>query len=282
MTYERMLYLPDVLMDRGLKVKTYDGWEKRGLSGGFFIPRSVILHHDASAMGPSPSVPRYMINNFQKAGAQTWVDTAGTWHIIASGRAPHAGKVLPGKPSNSTSLGVETDHTANEAWHPALLESTREGIAAILEYWKRGVTSLEFHKTVCSPEGRKIDPWGLELDPERIEVGRRMKKPGITIPNKEEDDMTPEQSAQLDRLEKRQLDLMKGLENIDKKAQARHVEANQKEWDRFGVIIPALQKSNQALNLAVTHISDDGARQQLIGLINEIQASLDGVLKAQS
>jgi hypothetical protein len=32
-------------------------------------------------------------------------------------------------------------------------------------------TDLHFHKTICFPEGRKQDPWGLDLGTERAAVG---------------------------------------------------------------------------------------------------------------
>jgi hypothetical protein len=171
MAYRRMLWLPDVLRDAGLDVVTHDGWERRGLSTSSpFEPEYVVWHHDASAAGDSPGVPDYMIRNFDTGAAQTWVNRYGVWHVIASGRAPHAGRVLPGKPDNYTSLGVETDHTVNEPWPPELLLSLRVGTKAILDRMGHGTDHLEFHKTICSPPGRKIDPAGLDLATERRNV----------------------------------------------------------------------------------------------------------------
>lgn len=173
MAYERITWVPDVLRRAGLTVVEHDGWKRRGLSESRpFTPRAVVIHHDASAKGDSPGVPDYMIRNFSTSAAQLWVSRAGAWHIIASGRAPHAGTVLPGMPDNETSIGVETDHTTGEDWPDALLWSLRLGTASILAVLGGGAEALHFHKTICSPPGRKVDPAGLDLADERRRVAR--------------------------------------------------------------------------------------------------------------
>lgn len=202
MAYSRITWLPGVLRAAGLTVVEHDGWRERGLDPSQrFEPRAVVWHHDASAPGDSPGVPGYMIGNFSSAGAQLWVDRAGRWHIIASGRAAHAGTVLPGMPDNYSSIGIETDHTTGEPWTFALLDSLRKGTAAILVHLDVSAGSgLHFHKSICSPPGRKVDPAGLELADERERVNaliasstrgpvvslaaaqRQARKPGWTIP----------------------------------------------------------------------------------------------------
>jgi hypothetical protein len=171
--YERITWVPDVLRRAGLQVVEVDGWRARGLSETrTFDPRFLVWHHDASSPGDSPGVPAFMVRNYETAGAQLWVDRAGRWHIIASGRAAHAGTVLPGMPTNETSIGVETDHTTGEAWPDVQLVSLRVGTAAILSVLGVGAIGLHFHKTICSPPGRKVDPAGLNLDDERRAVAR--------------------------------------------------------------------------------------------------------------
>jgi len=73
-------------------------------------------------------------------------------------------------PNNSTSFGIETDHTVGEAWPTAQLASLRKGTAAILRRQKLSESALHFHKTICDPIGRKVDPAGLELLEERRRV----------------------------------------------------------------------------------------------------------------
>ena len=96
-------WVPDVLRAAGLTVVTYPGWETRS-HGEIRTPMSVVWHHDASGVGDSPGVPAAMSRRWDSGdgiAAQSWVDRAGAWHIIASGVAWHAGRVLPGKPSNA-------------------------------------------------------------------------------------------------------------------------------------------------------------------------------------
>lgn len=166
------------------------GWRRRGLSTSLpFDPKNVVWHHDGSAKGASPGVVAFMLSRFATAAAQAWVcmgcDGAhpiGTWHVLASGRAPHTGPTLPGMPTNYDSLGVETDHTTGESWHPDQLRSLRVGTAAILEKMRRRPSrALHFHKTICSPPGRKTDPDGLDLSMERVRVGALMGRATVSL-----------------------------------------------------------------------------------------------------
>lgn len=190
MTIIRAPWLADVLRAEGLEVVEHPGWKTRGRD--FADLAAIVWHHDASAIGDSPGVPAYMLREIAagRAGAQLWVDRAGTWHVLAAGLVFHAGRVRKGKPSNSYALGVETDHTTGEDWPLPQLYSLRRGTAGILRRlgWPPS-TGLEFHRTICSPIGRKSDPAGLDLDDERVLVAGLMQtKPALTI-TPEEDDM---------------------------------------------------------------------------------------------
>jgi hypothetical protein len=186
----RATWLADVLRAEGLTVHEWAGWKTRG-HGGFDDLGFVVWHHDGSPSGDSPGVPKYMLDNWDTAAAQLWVARDGTWHVLASGIAYHAGKTRPGKPHNSNSLGVETDHRPDEAWPPALLDSLRRGTAAILrKLGTKPAPGLEFHKTICAPVGRKTDPDGLDLPAERLKVGALMSPAAArTATPTPEDDM---------------------------------------------------------------------------------------------
>ena len=199
---DRAPWLADVLRAAGCPVVECRGWRTRGRD--FADLRAVVWHHDASPRGDSPGVPAYMLRQMAagKPAAQLWVDRKGTWHILAAGVAGHAGKVRPGMPGNSHSLGVETDHTTGEAWPAAQVSSLRRGTAAILRHLGQGATGLHMHKTICSPPGRKTDPDGLDLTLERVKVAEllRVKSHASVPPTPIEDEMTPADWTRLNAL----------------------------------------------------------------------------------
>lgn len=177
MAYERITWLPDVLKTAGVAYELVPGWKDRGL-GDYrrWEPAAVVWHHDASPKGDSPGVVKFILDHFQTNGASVWIDRAGVWHIIASGRTAHTGNVRPGMPDNETAIGIETDHTTGEDWPPALLDSLRLGTAAIFNARGWPADALHFHKSICDPPGRKVDPDGLELADERRTVARLMAR----------------------------------------------------------------------------------------------------------
>ena len=175
-------WVPQALRAAGITVKETSGWT--GRSHGAYPDRvKIVWHHDASPPGDSPGALDWMLSSWPNSSANIWVDRYGTWTMVGTGVSWHAGRVLSGMPDNFSSLGIETDHTTNEAWPAAQIDSLRKGTAALLK--KQGVGSdwLHFHKTICSPVGRKSDPSGLELGPERARVGSLMSGGG-TAPSK--------------------------------------------------------------------------------------------------
>lgn len=164
-------WLPATLRNAGLKVVETPGWA--GRSHGQ-LPQlvKVVWHHDASPPGDSPGALNWMIANWNNSSAQVWVDNYGTWHLVGAGIAWHAGTVQPGMPGNKDSIGIETDQTTGEAWPAAQLDALRRGTAAILARQAVPTSWLHFHKTICAPAGRKVDPAGLTLADERAAVAR--------------------------------------------------------------------------------------------------------------
>jgi hypothetical protein len=159
-----------MLRAAGCVVVEYPGWRTRTQTDGPYLPRAVMLHHDASPVGPSDSVPAYLAD-LSHPGAQCWVDTAGRWWLIAAGRMWHAGAgtgwgVIPAGGGNTYSVGVETDHTVGEAWPASQLWSLRRGTRALLA--ALGATPLDAlcgHKEYAPT--RKVDPDGLDLNRDR-------------------------------------------------------------------------------------------------------------------
>lgn len=198
------LDLPAVLRTAGLSVFVHAGWQDRGRPGTF-TPRAVMIHHDASAVGPSPTLDDYIIKGRPESGtpgplSQLWVclgckgeHAVGTWHVLAAGRANHAGTgagwgVVPKDSGNTYAYGVETDHTTGEAVDPTFRASIVKGSAALLKALGASpVNALPGHKDYAP--GRKSDPdWDMNLM--RRDVAAAMTQPAVKpAPIKETPDM---------------------------------------------------------------------------------------------
>lgn len=161
----------------GLVVVEYPGWKQRAAPGAF-APKAVMWHHDASAAGPSPNMPRLIAEMGNGSTppplSQVWVDTAGVWHLTGGGRANHAGRGrgwgrVRADQGNTDAIGIETDHTVGEAWPAAQLTSLRRGTRVLLDHMGADASdSLCGHKEYA-PD-RKIDPVGLDMNAERRTV----------------------------------------------------------------------------------------------------------------
>jgi hypothetical protein len=163
---------PDIVRREGLTVEVVSGFATRSHGDFRRSPPAIVWHHDASPPGPSPGVLGWMVANWDSASANVWVDTYGKWWFVGAGVAWHAGAVLPGMPGNFEAIGIETDYTVGETISPKLYDSLRRGTAAIMRAMRQPASDLHFHKTICSPPGRKSDPWGLTLSTERAAVSK--------------------------------------------------------------------------------------------------------------
>lgn len=180
--------LAKILRDAGLIVIEHEGWKTRGRPTNLsFVPNGTLLHHDASAAGPSPTLARYIAVIGRPPGtppplAQLWVSKTGVWHVLAAGRANHAGAGngwgnIKANTGNSATLGVEWDHTTGEAITKAEYESLVTGFAAIHKAKGWNVSkNLAGHKEYAA--GRKIDPSGVDMAKFRRDVAARMKTVG--------------------------------------------------------------------------------------------------------
>lgn len=162
---------PDIVRREGLAVEVVSGFATRSHGDFRKNPPYIVWHHDASPAGPSPGVLGWMISNWNSASANIWVDYRGKWWFVGAGISYHAGAVLPGMPNNQTAIGIETDYTVGETISWNLYDSLRRGTAAIMRAMNQPDSDLHFHKTICSPKGRKQDPWGMDLATERNAVG---------------------------------------------------------------------------------------------------------------
>jgi hypothetical protein len=145
-----------------------------------------------------------MISNWNNASANAWVDYSGRWWFVGAGVAWHAGAVLPGMPGNFEAIGIETDYTVGETISWDMYDSLRRGTAAIMRAMKQPDGDLHFHKSICSPPGRKSDPWALNLTTERNAVGTIKRGGNTSLPLP--DPKTPGGPGGTDPLTPEQLD----------------------------------------------------------------------------
>jgi hypothetical protein len=179
-TQVRALFMPGALRRAGLDVVEAHGWKTRSrpASTGGFDPRAVIVHHDASAKGPTTGQVKFIGQTGRPPKipaplAHCWVDTDGVWHVIAAGRANHAGTghgfgKIPPDCGNLFAIGVETDHTTGERWAREQLDSVRLGVAALVE-----AMHVDAKRSVCGHKEythRKPDPDPLNMDNFRADV----------------------------------------------------------------------------------------------------------------
>lgn len=188
-----LTWMVEVLRAAGVPVVEHPGWQSRSAPGSF-SPRAVMWHHDASAAGPSPGMPRMIAEQGNAATppplAHAWVATDGTWHLTAAGRANHAGTgsgwgVIPKNAGNTYAIGIETDHTTGEAWPAAQLDSLRRGTAALLKRLGASPSNALCGHREYAP-GRKVDPDGLDMNAERRIVAEIMEGADMNLQDVQE------------------------------------------------------------------------------------------------
>lgn len=180
-----LTWLSDTLKRAGLKVQEVPGWQTRG-RGDMRAIKGVMLHHTAgSSVGNMPDLNLLIRGRSDLPGplAQLGLARDGTWHVIAAGRANHAGKGAYAGVTNGNShfIGIEAANTGRtqgpraEAWPPAQMESYKKGVIAILKYINAPVKMAIGHKE-WAPR-RKIDPT-FDMNKFREDLEREIKNVG--------------------------------------------------------------------------------------------------------
>lgn len=176
--------LAGILRSAGLRVQEQPGWQTRG-HGGFKGVRGVLWHHTAgpkSGNYPSLNIVQNGRPGLEGPLANLGLARDGTWIVIAAGVAWHAGTGsyagIPANEGNYYLIGVEAENTGTgEPWSAAQLDAYRRGTAALLKAY-----GLRFDRCIGHKEwapGRKIDPYGLDMNAERQHVANYMKTGGV-------------------------------------------------------------------------------------------------------
>jgi hypothetical protein len=153
------------LQDAGLDVVCYRGWEDRGRPGKW-NPRALLVHH--TGRGTTGGLVQLCINGrADLAGPLCHVvlDPEGTCHLIAAGRANHAGLgEWRGLTSGNASMwAIEAVNAGDGRWPAEQLAAFVLASAALARFGGFGADMVAAHKEYATPKGRKIDPAGIDM-----------------------------------------------------------------------------------------------------------------------
>ncbi len=179
-----LTWLPQVLLDAGLKVAEQPGWQNRG-RGNVGIIKGVICHHTA---GPrTGNMPSLRIVTQGRSGlpgplAQLCLGRDGTFFVVAAGRCNHAGRGnWQGFTAGNTNfIGIEAENTgvksgpsADFPWPEVQMDAYRRGVAAILKKIRANAIMCCGHKEYALPQSRKPDPT-FDMNEFRMQVSAIM------------------------------------------------------------------------------------------------------------
>ncbi|GAA4852347.1 peptidoglycan recognition protein family protein [Saccharopolyspora rosea] len=177
-----MIDFARILRAAGITVVTTPGWEQRGVRGAF-APVGVLNHHTAtrsSAARPAPTVNVCVEGRPDLSGplCHLLIGADGTVHVIAAGRANHAGKARASGPNpagdgNTLYIGVEWDYSGDEAPSQAQYDTAVRVSAALLRHLGRPPEAARGHRET-SVTG-KVDPGHVDLDRFRADVAHALR-----------------------------------------------------------------------------------------------------------
>lgn len=173
----RLDWLPQVLQAAGLRVYTASGWERRGANGPvyWFNPRGVLWHHTATSPRLSTvGLLKLLIDgraDLPGPLANLGLERDGAFYVLASGRANHAGAgSWLGMTSNYHIVGIEPANDGRgEPWPHVQLDAYRRGTRAIIDKLGISEAMVPGHKEWAPT--RKIDPYGLAMNVQRMIIG---------------------------------------------------------------------------------------------------------------
>lgn len=178
----RMKRIAAEMRRRGLTVEAMAGWETRGRSATM-DPGAVLCHH-TGVDHDADRVLRDGRSDLVGPLANFALHLDGTWALVASGRANHAGVgILP----SAESYGIEaTGPDKAGDYGPRAFpqyDTYTIGVACIckVEGW-RVVGRVFGHKETARPLGRKINP-SFDMDDFRTDVASLLA--GATLTDKE-------------------------------------------------------------------------------------------------
>lgn len=175
----RHTWLATVARSAGLTVVEHTGWASRGGTTG--KPEVVVAHHTGTPLSIPSDLPTLGIlldgrPDLPGPLCHYALSRAGVVHVIAAGKANHAGKGRwAGTDLSINTVGIEAEHPGGKAhWPDVQLDAYDRLCAAILRHIGQPASHLAGHKEWALPAGRKVDP-NLDMNAMRRRVERLMQ-----------------------------------------------------------------------------------------------------------
>lgn len=196
----RLTDLADSLRAQGLTVVEHPGWEHRGRE--FHArPDTILAHHTATpaqAKGDLPTLRLLVEGRSDLPGplSQLALSRSGVVHVLASGKANHAGKgAWRGQVSSSRTIGIEAEYDGSgRRWPQAQYDAYVRLCAALCRYLSVGPERVCGHREWALPRGRKVDPAGIDMETFRAQVRAAL------TPTQKGEEMTPAEWQRMERL----------------------------------------------------------------------------------
>ena len=167
----------EAVSDWGLTVVEHDGWATRGEE--VFDPRGHVVHHDAA--GPADRVPEMIVagrDDLPGPLTNFWLTRSGVVHVVAAGKAHHAGRGgFAGLEGSGSVWGSHMNNRGSEddLWPDEQLEAMARLAAATAEYSGFDSSAVCGHKEWTD---RKVDPHTVDMDDFRLLVDAQAKSGG--------------------------------------------------------------------------------------------------------
>ncbi|WP_410810253.1 N-acetylmuramoyl-L-alanine amidase [Micromonospora sp. 067-2] len=184
-------WLIDVLRAEGCQVVEEGDWRSRAATGSF-APIGVLWHHTAavsSADNPAPSLDVVIGGRPDLSGplCHALIDFDGVFHLVAAGRANHAGESggsgpIPAGDGNTLLVGWEIDYQGvDQAMTGAQYDAAVRGTAAVLRRLGKDASYARGHRETSTTG--KIDPGLIDLDRMRRDVAAQLSGgPSAPVP----------------------------------------------------------------------------------------------------
>lgn len=184
MAYVWLTWLADALRAEGCKVKEEGDWKHRGRpsSTGSFSPYGVAMHHTgtkSSSSNPCPTLGMCINGRSDLPGplAHVVIGYDGVCHVIAAGRANHAGECNGYGPfssgdGNAQLVGFEIDYDGTQAISSAQRDAATRAGAAVLRKMSKPASHTATHKETSTTG--KWDTGGVTGDWWRNQIASRL------------------------------------------------------------------------------------------------------------